>query len=151
MWVGHSCPTPLTLILILQVPAQSFAIPWKSGASAPRKTLTNEPRLQPLRYHRQLCHPERSMRIRLMNPHAQSKDPCTAARASTASGSSPGIAGSGGVEEIPNGTRPWNPTFKERRVGLSVSEIFPPPSRGPEALRDDQDLMSITLSVRAIG
>jgi hypothetical protein len=23
------------------------------------------------------CHPERSMRIRFMNPHAQSKDPCT--------------------------------------------------------------------------
>src|ERR1700721_1463516 len=87
VWVGHSCPTPLTLILILQVPAQSFAIPWRSGASAPRKALTNDPRLQPLRYHRQLCHPERSKRIRLMNPHAQSKDPCTCAHASAISGS----------------------------------------------------------------
>jgi hypothetical protein len=35
------------------------------------------------------CHPERSMRIRFMNPHAQSKDPCTPTRSSAASGSSP--------------------------------------------------------------
>ena len=35
------------------------------------------------------CHPERSMRIRLMNPHAQSKDPCTPTPTSAASGSSP--------------------------------------------------------------
>ena len=81
------------LDLDFAVPAQSFAIPWKSGASAPRKTLTNEPRLQPLRYHQQLRHPERSMRIRLMNPHAQSKDPCTLVRTPTAPGSSPGVAG----------------------------------------------------------
>jgi hypothetical protein len=39
------------------------------------------------------CHPERSMRIRFMNPHAQSKDPCTHALAPAVSGSSPGIAG----------------------------------------------------------
>jgi len=33
------------------------------------------------------CLPERSMRIRLMNPHAQSKDPCTLIRVPAASGS----------------------------------------------------------------
>jgi len=82
VWSGHSCPLPLSLILILisQVRARTQASPWKSGASAPRKALTNAPRLQPLRYHHQFCHPERSMRIRIMNPHAQSKDPCTLVR-----------------------------------------------------------------------
>jgi len=38
------------------------------------------------------CHPERSMRIRLANPHAQSKDPCTLIFASFAAGSSPRMA-----------------------------------------------------------
>jgi len=38
------------------------------------------------------CHPERSMRIRLINPHAQSKDPYIPARSSAVSGSSPATA-----------------------------------------------------------
>jgi hypothetical protein len=41
------------------------------------------------------CHPERSMRIRFMNPHAQSKDPCILIRTPTASGSSPRAEGIG--------------------------------------------------------
>src|ERR1039458_3658051 len=46
------------------------------------------------------CHPERSMRIRFMNPHAQSKDPCTPPRASAVSG-----------------MRPWNPTLQKTKGG----------------------------------
>jgi hypothetical protein len=46
-------------------------------------------RLSPLRQRSKTpCHPERSMWIRLLNPHAQSKDPCTLFRISVAAGSS---------------------------------------------------------------
>src|SRR5437763_12765860 len=67
-------------------------MPWKSGASAPRQAHKSGTPLQPPRYPQPRCHPERSMRIRLMNPRAQSKDPFTPDRASAVSGSSPGIA-----------------------------------------------------------
>jgi hypothetical protein len=43
------------------------------------------------------------MPIRLMNPHAQSKEPCTPARASAVSGSSPGIANNGWTTDLFSG------------------------------------------------
>jgi hypothetical protein len=85
-------PSPAALDLDLDFAGRTYkaaATPRKSGASAPRKAEDREgheftraaparkpgARLQPLRDARLNCHPERSVRIRLMNPHAQSKDP----------------------------------------------------------------------------
>ena len=55
------------------------------------------------------------MRIRPTNPHAQSKDPCTPARASVISGSSPEIAGrwESSKRDTARGIQP----FKKRKVG----------------------------------
>jgi hypothetical protein len=47
--------------------------PGRADASAPRKARKSGTRLQPLRHAQARCHPERSMRIRLTNPHAQSQ------------------------------------------------------------------------------
>jgi hypothetical protein len=45
VWVGHSCPTPLTSILILPRTSRTYVAPWRSGASAPCKArLEYQPR-----------------------------------------------------------------------------------------------------------
>src|SRR5260370_42255156 len=67
VWVGHSCPTPLTLILILVLtlllrPPRTHVAPWKSGASAPASSAQIRKRLHPRSHPQPRCHPERSMR-----------------------------------------------------------------------------------------
>src|SRR6266436_3488762 len=69
----------------------------------------------------QRCHPERSMRIRLTNPHAQSKDPRTPARASAVSGRSPGIAGQREPSrKLQAGRDRGSPTRRKEREGWGI-------------------------------
>jgi hypothetical protein len=76
------------------------------------------------------CHPERSMRSRFMNPHAQSKDPYPAARASALSGSSPGIAGPWGGQDR-EGHEFHSCHISRRGPGSIITRTWPPPSSNP--------------------
>ena len=133
----------LDLDFDLASPRTDQAIPWKSGASAPRKALTNAPRLQPPRYHHQLCHPE-PKRIRLMNPHAQSKDPCQLIRAQPPQGVPPESPGSEShrsnskpdatVESHPSKDEGWGTWLKDplhsRLTTTVLTEFSPYPGFG---------------------
>jgi hypothetical protein len=71
-------------------------------------------------------HPERSMRIRLTNPHAQSKDPYPATRDSDVSGSSPRIVGRGEDDrEGHESTRAASPA----QQGTRLQPLRPPSVR----------------------
>ena len=113
--VVASLREPTTSLRMTRCVQKRFISCWLSqGSSGTRESSAPRP-LRQSRVFNLRCHPERSTRIRFMNPHAQSKDPCTSARASAVSGSSPEIAGKLECREIPSGTRSWNPTVQKTK------------------------------------